>query len=202
LICMPHELIDLVSIPYDLIEGVRTCRPEERREAAMRLSLLNFDEAYLELLRMAQGSTRITDRTLQSFGRRVPILYTTNEQLFAIEALGQSKRQEALTYLKFIYTAFIVNDTEWAHDCGHDDENSWMDHYTVRIHHYPYAPAGLQESLRFQVSITSPVGCGKETSQDDTIISTDAEKEIANSQSHQVIRNAISKLEISLHHSD
>ena len=76
---------------HDLVKRVRTCRKEERRDAAIRLAETLGEDAVDELKRMVNGERRW-----------FLSMYCYADQLIGVEALGKTRAIEAYDFLLYI----------------------------------------------------------------------------------------------------
>jgi hypothetical protein len=116
-----------------LVEKLRTCPAEERREIAIELAKTGSENALSELKRMVEAE-RI----------RWLSWYNFNDQLIGIEALGETKRKEALDYLKSLLetTEVCVESSSRGNAL---QEEYWTDE-TIMIR-YIHAEGELAEHL-------------------------------------------------------
>ena len=94
----------------DLIQKLRTCKPEERLAAALELARTEKSEAVEELIRMAEGRRR-------GFLR----WYSKDDQITGIRALGETKSGYALWYLDFL---LLDADSEYDFVIDRNDSGS------------------------------------------------------------------------------
>ncbi len=94
----------------DLIQRLRTCPVEERRAIAMELAQTGTDEAVTELVKIVEGGNytppRYNKKHWYSLDRTLleeeNFQYNSDEQLMAVEALGETRSRKAYNYLNWL----------------------------------------------------------------------------------------------------
>ena len=123
----------------DLVQRLRTCSAEERRNIATALAKTGTDEAVDELIRMVEGKRRHWLR-----------FYNPDDQLLGVEALGETHNRFAMQYLERVYTPRThTSSMEYSSGGGsepRDDENHTL--ITAEIT-YPRARKGLAQQLSY-----------------------------------------------------
>jgi len=178
----------------DLIQRLRTCSTDERRDVAIELAQKRADDGVRELQNMVEGGVRdYTDRTYRTFWLKRPIRYSGEDQYVGVEALVETGRADVLDYLRGLYTQDVSTEgrESWAYQ-GDPIHDQW----SVEVHRFPNAPETLASALSYEVSLTT---CSWEYEED---IPTERIEQMrkdvpAKMKSHQIFREAIAKLESS-----
>jgi len=91
----------------DLIQKLKTCKPEERKTVAIELASTGETEIVSELIRIADGGEYTPEKWVKphwySFRRKISDEkweYKLDDQLDAIKALGETKNKIALDYAR------------------------------------------------------------------------------------------------------
>lgn len=124
-----------------LLRGMKSWNPRRRRGAGEALADLATPAAIDVLKRVASGGKR-------NFLRR----HSLNDQLLAIECLGQSGRLEALAFLKYVYSptiTFTYNSYNAGYGSGGVDVTD-----TYEVCSYPNASPTLNRSLSFSIELS------------------------------------------------
>jgi len=166
----------------DLIQRLRTCRPEERKFAAIYLARTENSEAVQELIRMADGRRR---RGLK--------WYDFNDQLAGVEALSETNSPRALSYLREVY----ASQDKTLESREHDDGLSLREIGKKVEVFYPNAKRELRRRLRYTVEVTHPheIECGYAVLREGEDIRAVRYKD---QRTHDVLTSSIKKLESGL----
>lgn len=190
----------------DLTQMVRLGSPNERRFAAFELGKKGTDDAFEELYRMVNAKVRtFTKRSIKTLWRQLPVYYDLDDQLTGIEALGLTQRPEALDFLKKIYLPSIV-EVRKEFRCGDiyyhamwDPTCRWIEEH----HSYPHAKGALASALAFSVDITpNPYHRDRDWAnvEKDRLsrdkIDEECQNIILKNKAHQLIREAIARLDL------
>ena len=132
----------------DLIQILRTCSKEETVAAAMELAHTGTDEAVNELIRMIEANRRYRLRW-----------YGYDDQLTAIDALGETGSRKAHNYLNE-----LINTTRsrfWA-ECIASQGDSWFESAFEGVT-FTKARNELREQLRYKIYNLDGGFCGEFT---------------------------------------
>lgn len=183
-------------MPTDLIQWLRTCSKEERRDVALKLAQLKNTEAISELKNMTEGKNRdYTLRTWRTLWLKEPIRYDRDDQYIGIEALGETGRTDVLDYLRFLYMPLVSKENRSSYTLQGVDiiDDSWK----VELYKYPNVPSGLTEDLTYEVDL-SYSSWGRESDISEERIEQMRQDIPAKMKLHQIFRTAISRLESDL----
>jgi hypothetical protein len=125
----------------ELVQKVRTCTPQERRNAAFELAATESEAAVKELIRMVEARSRgwLSHHDLQ-------------DQLIGVEALGKTGSLAALDYLRQVYESsrcFQQTKTEVMSEGSEPrDDNVYAIEFDVHV--YPLARSDLAARLEYK----------------------------------------------------
>lgn len=117
----------------DLLQRLRTCSTEERRDVAMELAQIQSKESVEALKYVADGNLRTQQRHWYTLGIKVDHYFRFNDQLTAIEALGETGHRQALDYLKS-----LLEERETDSGMVHIGHGSSDDFHGDPIHRFTY----------------------------------------------------------------
>ncbi len=174
-----------------LIKQLRTNSSKERKDIAIELGKIASNKAIFELKKMVEGRWK-------GFFK----WYGFEDQLIGIEALGETKREDVLEYLKYMYTPFISRKKGGSYFPG-DDGLPDISERILEIHNYSNAPRRLVGSLSYEYLVNFRTTYGSHTTKIDKIpINWISESEIQRykeeaikNDTHQAFIKAIGKLE-------
>lgn len=176
-----------MSLRSDLIKKLRKCSSQERISVAIELAKTGTDKGIRELIRMVEGRRRY----LLSW-------YDLDDQLIGIEALGETRKKEALEYLEKVYTTLRKSHGIETVVAGGGSEPRDDNVYTIsfEVYHYPLARPSLGESLSSKKLVSVSEEYYGNLSEDDwpSCVSAEAPKD---KRAHQVFQKSIAGLRLS-----
>ena len=126
------------------IKLLRRCRPEDRKAAALALARTQRSLAVDELIRMAEGGHP----------------YTKDDQLVAIEALGETRSRRALEYLSDLYQATVsLESNQFPSPHSH----YYYETETREWNRYEKVKGALRDELDYSVTLSMSEGGGSES---------------------------------------
>ena len=157
------------------IKLLRRCRPEDRKAAALALARTQRSVAVDELKRMAEGGHP----------------YTKDDQLVAIEALGETRSRRALEYLSDLYQATVsLESNQFPSPHSH----YYYETETREWNRYEKVKGALRDELDYSVTLSMSEGGGNESPFDPAEVDSIRAVQIEYKKGHRVFRTAIEKL--------
>ena len=137
----------LINMTSNLMQRLRTCSTEERRTVAIELVHIGTDDAIEALIQMADGVKNYIPGSWRNLWRDKPTeFYELEDQLIAIDTLGETGSKRALKYLNKIMDSRYISDRK--SDSIFQSDGALLECWEKGVVDFSRAKSKLREALK------------------------------------------------------